>query len=132
MSQEEVKIEIRGEDEIVVNDSTTIRSKPLAMFLRHALDFLLGPRGGEVTVTRDYYDEHVSSYILSDGDCESSVYIGDNSIEVNGVEVKSKIFALLLRHALSAYFLTNGDGEVEIEEDAGKPVYYIRAKTLGG
>jgi hypothetical protein len=126
----EVKIEFRGEDEVVINDEVTIRSKPLVTYLKHALGFLLGPRDGEVTVTRDYYDERVASYIISQGGEESSVYIGEGGVEVNGVEVKSELLAQFLRRALNAYFITDGEREVEVEEKG--PVYYIRAKTPGG
>jgi hypothetical protein len=125
--EEEVKIEFKGEGEIVINDSTTIKNKPLVTYLRHVFNYLLGPRDGEVTVTRDYYDERVASYVISQDGEETSIYIGEDGVEVNGTEVRSKLLAKLLRHALGAYIF--GDGESEIEEREG--VYYIRTKTLG-
>ncbi len=127
---QEVKIEFRGEDEVVINDDVTIRSKPLVVYLKHVLDFYLGPQGG-ITITRDYYDEHIASYILESEGKEVNVYIGDTGVEVGGTEVKSELLTLLLRHALDAFFI-NSDKEVVIEKDTAKPVYYIRAKTPGG
>jgi hypothetical protein len=129
MAHEELKIEFKGEDEVVINDNTTIKSKPLVTYLKHAINFLLGPRDGEVTVTRDYYDEHIASYIISQGGEETSVYIGEGGVEVNGAEVKSELLAQFLRRVLNAYFITDGEREVVIKKKG--PVYYIRAKTLG-
>jgi hypothetical protein len=131
MAREELKIEFRGEDEAVINDEVTIRSKPLVTYLKHALKFYLGPHGGEVTVTRDYYDERVASYIISRDGEETSVYISDTGVEVDGTEVKNELLASLIKRALDAYFLTNGEAEMEVVET--KPgAYRIRAKTLGG
>ena len=127
---QEVKIEFRGEDEVVINDDVAIRSKPLVTYLKHVLDFYLGPQG-VVTITRDYYDEHIASYILESEGKEVNVYIGDTGVEVDGTEVKSELLALLLRHALDAFFINSGK-EVVIEKDMAKPVYYIRARTPGG
>jgi len=126
----ELNIEFKNENEIEMN-GTIIKSKPLVTFLRHAFDFLLGPSDEEVAITRDYYDEHVASYIILQGGQETRVYINDTSVEIDGTEIKDELLASLLKHALNAYFLTNGDTEMEIKET--KPgTYHIRAKTPGG
>jgi hypothetical protein len=126
---QEVKIEFRGEDEVVINDEVTIRSKPLVTYLKHALNFYLGPRGG-IGVSRDYYDERVASYIISQDGEETSVYISDTGVEVDGTEVKNELLASLLKRALDAYFLTNGEAEMEVvETEPG--AYRIREKALG-
>jgi len=127
MAHDELKIEFRGEDEVIINDSTVIRSRPLATYLKHVINFYLGPPD-EVTVTRDYYDEHVASYILESEEKETNVYIGDNGVEVDGMEVKNELLASLLKHAINAYFLTNGEAEMEVVE-TGPGAYRIRASA---
>jgi hypothetical protein len=126
--EEELKIEFKGEDEVIINNNTTIKSKPLVAFLKHALSFYLGPRGG-IGVSRDYCDEHVSSYIISrDGD-ETSVYISDTGVEIDGKEVKSELLASLLKHTLDAYIICDGERTVEIWKKGRK--YIIKATTPG-
>jgi hypothetical protein len=127
--EEELEIKFRGEDEVIINNNTVIKSKPLATFLRHALKFYLGPRGG-IGVSRDYYDERVTSYIVSRDGEETSVYIGDTGVEVDGVEVKSELLASLLKHILNAFIMCDGEGTVEIWRRGRK--YIIKATTPCG
>jgi hypothetical protein len=127
MAQEKIKIEFRGDNEVVINDNTTIKSKPFVTFLRHVIAFLLGPQDGEFSIKRDYYDERISSYIINQDGEESYVFIGEDGIEVDGKEVKSGLLARALRRVLNAYFLEEGENEIR----EGENTYYIRAETPG-
>jgi hypothetical protein len=128
MAQEKIKIEFRGDDEVVINDNTTIKSKPFVTFLRHVIAFLLGPQDGEFSIKRDYYDERISSYIINQDGEESYVFIGEDGIEVDSKEVKSGLLARALKRVLNAYFLEEGENEIRERENT----YYIRAETPGG
>jgi hypothetical protein len=128
MPQEKLKIEFRGDDEVVINDNTIIKSKPFVTLLKHTITFLLGPQDGEFSIKRDYHDERISSYIINQDGEESYVFIGEGSVEVDGKEVKSGLLARTLRRVLNAYFLGEGESEIRERENT----YYIRAETPGG
>jgi len=128
MTQEKLKIEFRDNDEVVINDNTTIKSKPFVAFLKHAITFLIGPQDGEFSIKSDYHDERISSYIINQDGEESYVFIGEDGIEVDGKEVKNGLLARTLKRVLNAYFLEEGESEIKERKNA----YYIRAKTPGG
>jgi hypothetical protein len=93
-----VSITIRG-DKVTIND-TPIRSKALADILRILNLIHNGPDLGEA---------HDGEYTLTTGVDEEGtldgavIKIREDGVVINGVEVRSKLFATVLRQILDAY-----------------------------
>jgi hypothetical protein len=97
-----VSITIRG-DKVTIN-GTPIRNKPLADLLRILNHIHNGPSYERPEFEKDYTIYTLTTGVDEEGTLDGAVIkIVEDGVVINGVEVRSKLFATVLRQILDAY-----------------------------